>query len=104
MRTRAAGNTYLTPLDQNKQITKFAKMKKDITDADNEYREGILVLETLRKKQTKATEEVNRVSDLLVAAESVCADPPWVHNVATQKHHQEENRHGQDVAGKHLAF
>ncbi|KAL9556244.1 hypothetical protein MBANPS3_001969 [Mucor bainieri] len=60
MRTRAAGNTYLTPLDQNKQITKFAKMKKDITDADNEYREGILVLETLRKKQTKATEEVNR--------------------------------------------
>ncbi|GAN09377.1 rhoGAP-domain-containing protein [Mucor ambiguus] len=60
MRTRAAGNTYLTPLDQNKQITKFAKMKKDITDADNEYREGILVLETLRKKQIKATEEVNR--------------------------------------------
>lgn len=62
MRTRAVGNAYLTPLDQNKQITKFAKMKKDITDADNEYREGILVLETLRKKQTKATEEVNRVS------------------------------------------
>ncbi|KAG1122226.1 hypothetical protein G6F42_011678 [Rhizopus arrhizus] len=60
MRTRAVGNAYLTPLDQNKQITKFAKMKKDITDADNEYREGILVLETLRKKQTKATEEVNR--------------------------------------------
>ena len=61
MRTRAAGNTYLVPLDQNKQITKFAKMKKDITDADNEYREGILVLENLRKKQTKITEEVNRV-------------------------------------------
>ncbi|CEP14559.1 hypothetical protein [Parasitella parasitica] len=60
MRTRAAGNTYLAPLDQNKQIAKFAKMKKDIADADNEYREGILVLENLRKKQTKTAEEVNR--------------------------------------------
>lgn len=61
MRTRAAGNTYMAPLDQNKQITKVAKMKKDIAEADNEYREGILVLENLRKKQTKATEEVNKV-------------------------------------------
>ncbi|RCH87466.1 hypothetical protein CU098_006866, partial [Rhizopus stolonifer] len=43
--------------DQNKQITKFAKMKKDISEADGEYRDGILVLENLRKKQTKATEE-----------------------------------------------
>ncbi|KAI8079053.1 uncharacterized protein B0P05DRAFT_107681 [Gilbertella persicaria] len=58
MRTRAAAN--ITPADQNKQITKFAKMKKDISEADGEYRDGILVLENLRKKQTKATEEVNR--------------------------------------------
>jgi hypothetical protein len=62
MRTRAAGNTYMAPLDQNKQITKVAKMKKEITETDGEYREGILVLENLRKKQTKTTEEVNRVS------------------------------------------
>lgn len=63
MRTRASGNAYMAPLDQNKQNTKVAKLKKDIADADSEYREGILVLENLRKKQTKTTEEVNSVRD-----------------------------------------
>ncbi|KAI8377074.1 hypothetical protein EDC96DRAFT_250769 [Choanephora cucurbitarum] len=58
MRTLAAAN--MAPPDQNKQITKFARMKKEIADADSEYRDGILVLETLRKKQVKTAEEVNR--------------------------------------------
>ncbi|KAI8348864.1 hypothetical protein BD560DRAFT_237793 [Blakeslea trispora] len=62
MRTLAAAN--MAPPDQNKQITKFARMKKEITDADNEYRDGILVLETLRKKQVKTAEEVNRASTI----------------------------------------
>ncbi|KAI7903848.1 uncharacterized protein BX663DRAFT_505448 [Cokeromyces recurvatus] len=53
MRTR-------TPLDQSKQMTKVTRMKKDITDADNEYRDGILMLEHLRKKQTKTMDEVNK--------------------------------------------
>ncbi|KAI8886919.1 RhoGAP-domain-containing protein [Backusella circina FSU 941] len=56
MRTRAA-NSHSAPLDQNKQNTKVAKMKKDITDADNEYRDGVLTLESLRKKQNKTVEE-----------------------------------------------
>ncbi|KAI8967725.1 hypothetical protein BDF20DRAFT_839935 [Mycotypha africana] len=66
MRTRAVvANAYLTTPSssadqQNKQFSKFAKMKKDITDADNEYRDGILLLENLRKKQYKTSEEVNR--------------------------------------------
>ncbi|OBZ87466.1 hypothetical protein A0J61_04485 [Choanephora cucurbitarum] len=55
MRTLAAAN--MAPPDQNKQITKFARMKKEIADADSEYRDGILVLETLRKKQVKTAEE-----------------------------------------------
>ncbi|KAG1456402.1 hypothetical protein G6F56_006839 [Rhizopus delemar] len=58
MRTMAVGN-HVSPVDQNKQISKFAKMKKDITDADIEYRDGVLILETLRKKQRKAVEETN---------------------------------------------
>ena len=60
MRTLAAAN--MAPPDQNKQITKFARMKKEIADTDSEYRDGILVLETLRKKQVKTAEEVNRAS------------------------------------------
>lgn len=61
MRTMAAGNPLV---DQSKQITKLAKMKKDTVDADTEYRDGILVLEALRKKQIKTAEETNRVSIL----------------------------------------
>ncbi|KAL4214914.1 RhoGAP-domain-containing protein [Rhizopus microsporus] len=60
MRTIASsGGSYLSSVDQNKQISKFAKMKKDIAEADSEYRDGILILEALRKKQRKAVEETN---------------------------------------------
>lgn len=63
MRTIASsGGSYLSSVDQNKQISKFAKMKKDIAEADSEYRDGILILEALRKKQRKAVEETNWVT------------------------------------------
>ncbi|KAG1441387.1 hypothetical protein G6F56_011508 [Rhizopus delemar] len=58
MRTMAATGGYL-PVDQNKQMTRVAKMKKDIADADKDYRDGILILESLRKKQRKVLSETD---------------------------------------------
>jgi hypothetical protein len=57
----ATGGAYLSPVDQNKQMSRVARMKKDITDADSEYRNGILILEALRKRQRKALEDTNWV-------------------------------------------
>ncbi|KAI8889257.1 hypothetical protein K501DRAFT_329336 [Backusella circina FSU 941] len=58
MKTRAVGSTRLAPLDQNKQNTKVMKMKKDITETDGEYRQGVLTLEHLRKKQSSTVDEI----------------------------------------------
>ncbi|KAI8983632.1 hypothetical protein BDB01DRAFT_906082 [Pilobolus umbonatus] len=58
MKTRAMG-TYPPTLDQTKQISKVAKMKKDITEADTIYRKGIIELEDLRKQQVMTAVEVN---------------------------------------------
>ncbi|EIE88378.1 hypothetical protein RO3G_13089 [Rhizopus delemar RA 99-880] len=55
----ATGGAYLSPVDQNKQMSRVARMKKDITDADSEYRNGILILEALRKRQRKTLEDTN---------------------------------------------
>lgn len=89
MRTIAASNGYLSPVDQNKQISKFAKMKKDITDADSEYRDGILVLETLRKKQRKTVEETNWVTKIQLFYVYI-----WIHYsccmLASEKHYKTE--------------
>jgi hypothetical protein len=61
MKTRAVGSTRLAPLDQNKQNTKVMKMKKDITETDGEYRQGVLTLEHLRKKQSSTVDEIIKV-------------------------------------------
>jgi hypothetical protein len=98
MRTRAAA-----PLDQNKQVTKFAKMKKDIAEADGEYRRGILVLETWRKKQYKATEEVNKVSQF--SAKIYNSNMLNVHyDEAIESYHKEKNGYCQNFLEKHTSF
>ncbi|KAF7725431.1 hypothetical protein EC973_009605 [Apophysomyces ossiformis] len=47
----AAASANSIPVDASKQNLKFAKLKKDISDADLEYRDGIRILERLRKFQ-----------------------------------------------------
>ncbi|KAI8391109.1 uncharacterized protein BYT42DRAFT_542723 [Radiomyces spectabilis] len=49
----AAANNNM-PMDISKQNVKLSKMKKDIADADLEYREGIRELERRRKRQIEA--------------------------------------------------
>ncbi|KAG1221646.1 hypothetical protein G6F62_008993 [Rhizopus arrhizus] len=84
MRTIAASNGYLSPVDQNKQISKFAKMKKDITDADSEYRDGILILETLRKKQRKMVEETNWQVKNTIKRKAECVKSSLLNIVLTE--------------------
>ncbi|KAI7869655.1 hypothetical protein BDF14DRAFT_1879828 [Spinellus fusiger] len=47
----ASASVTSTPIDTSKQNVKFAKLKKEISDADQEYRQGILTLESHRKTQ-----------------------------------------------------
>lgn len=101
MRTIASsGGSYLSSVDQNKQISKFAKMKKDIAEADSEYRDGILILEALRKKQRKAVEETNWVTTKCcinnLSSLYLCG------HIASKKHYKKKNRrHQVFVTGYH---
>ncbi|SAM05181.1 hypothetical protein [Absidia glauca] len=51
MRTQLAAAAAGSASDQAKQTARFAKIKKDIHDADIEYRHGVRYLEHLRKAQ-----------------------------------------------------
>ncbi|KAI8074342.1 uncharacterized protein B0P05DRAFT_512943 [Gilbertella persicaria] len=58
--------------DPSKQTARIAKLKKDITDADQEYRQGIRVLEFLRKKQIEtAVHAMRHVEAILVGKSDV---------------------------------
>lgn len=50
-------------VDPSKQAARLAKLKKEINDADNEYRQGIRILEFLRKKQAETAIHAMRVSE-----------------------------------------
>jgi hypothetical protein len=47
--------------DPSKQTARLAKLKKEITDTDHEYRQGIRLLEFLRKKQVDTAAHAIRV-------------------------------------------
>lgn len=49
--------------DPSKQTARLAKLKKEITDTDHEYRQGIRILEFLRKKQMDTAAHAIRVSE-----------------------------------------
>ncbi|KAG0173817.1 hypothetical protein DFQ30_006941 [Apophysomyces sp. BC1015] len=48
MRTQLANATITDP---SRHTARFVKLKKEITDADDDYRKGILTLEVLRRRQ-----------------------------------------------------
>ncbi|GAA5804389.1 hypothetical protein HPULCUR_009878 [Helicostylum pulchrum] len=53
--------------DPSKQAARLAKLKKEISDADNEYRQGIRILEFLRKKQAEtAIHAMRHVEAILI--------------------------------------
>ncbi|GAA5810513.1 hypothetical protein MFLAVUS_003936 [Mucor flavus] len=53
--------------DPSKQAARLAKLKKEINDTDNEYRQGIRILEFLRKKQAEtAIHAMRHVEAILI--------------------------------------
>ncbi|KAI8643907.1 Rho GTPase activation protein [Parasitella parasitica] len=56
--------------DPSKQNTRLAKLKKDITDTDQEYRQGIRILEFLRKKQIETAVHAMRHVEAILLAKS----------------------------------
>ncbi|KAI9029086.1 hypothetical protein CLU79DRAFT_811007 [Phycomyces nitens] len=53
MRTQITHATVVSNVDPSKQTARFAKLKKEISDTDLEYRKGIRQLESLRKMQVE---------------------------------------------------
>ncbi|KAL0088291.1 hypothetical protein F4703DRAFT_1845368 [Phycomyces blakesleeanus] len=51
MRTQFAHATVVSNVDPSKQTARFAKLKKEVSDTDLEYRKGIRHLENLRRTQ-----------------------------------------------------
>ncbi|CEP17247.1 hypothetical protein [Parasitella parasitica] len=56
--------------DPSKQNTRLAKLKKDITDTDQEYRQGIRTLEFLRKRQIETAIHAMRHVEAILLAKS----------------------------------
>ncbi|EPB89362.1 hypothetical protein HMPREF1544_03871 [Mucor circinelloides 1006PhL] len=56
--------------DPSKQTARLAKLKKDISDSDHEYRQGIRILEFLRKKQVETAAHAMRHVEAILLGKS----------------------------------
>ncbi|KAK4509765.1 uncharacterized protein ATC70_007067 [Mucor velutinosus] len=56
--------------DPSKQTARSAKLKKDISDTDHEYRQGIRILEFLRKKQVETAVHAMRHVEAILLGKS----------------------------------